>query len=330
MDSEKTVRFAATVSVGVALLLLVVKVVASELTGSLAVWSDAMESIVHIASLAFMWYAVRLAQEPPDKSHPYGHGKVESFSVGIEGALIITAGIAILWSVAHSFLHPRELQRLDVGILLIFGGAAVNTLLGLWLIRTGRRCDSAAIEADGHHIMSDAWTSWGVVAGVLVVKWTGLLWIDKALAVVIALHLCRVGFKLVARSMNRLMDGANPKVIKTVLNAINEKRESEWVDIHALRVHTVGQYHHIDFHLVVPADWTIARAHHISHDLEDHILEKFNGKGSVIVHLDPETDQDVYQTEFTVERALRDDQFDHSSQKLQALQDPEAETEARD
>ena len=312
MDKAALIRRAASISVAVAFVLLVVKVVASEMTGSLAVWSDAMESIVHIASLCFMWYAVRLAQEPPDKNHPYGHGKVESFSVGLEGSLIVVAGLAVMWSVVHSIWHPNErgLQRLDLGILLILAGAIVNTVLGVWLVRTGKNNDSMVIVADGHHILSDAWTSWGVVLGVIVVWLSEMAWIDKVIAVLVAIHLCVTGFKLVGKALAKLMDAADPRVAQKVIDAINNERDPSWVDIHALRVHSVGQYNHIDFHLVVPGDWTVEKAHNISHDLEHGILSHLGTEGSVIVHLDPQTDSDEYQEVFKLERALRDDHYD--------------------
>ena len=309
---EARVRFAATVSVLIAFVLLVIKIIASEITDSLAVWSDAMESIVHIASLSFMWYAVRLAQEPPDKSHPYGHGKVESFSVALEGALIIVAGLAIIWSIVHRLWQGelQALQQLDLGLLLILSGAIINTILGLWLVRMGKNNDSIVIVADGQHILSDAWTSWGVVAGVVVVYLSGIEWIDVVIAATIALHLLITGFSLVGRAFNSLMDAADMQLIERIVEALNHYRDPQWVDIHALRAHKVGAQVHIDFHLVVPGEWTVNKIHEISHHLEGQILEFLQVEGTVIVHLDPQTADDVYQDVFSVKRAVREDHFD--------------------
>lgn len=311
-EQDARVRFAATVSVLVAFVLLIIKVVASELTDSLAVWSDAMESIVHIASLSFMWYAVRLAQEPPDKSHPYGHGKVESFSVALEGALIIVAGLAILWSIVHRLWQDelQGLRQLDIGLLLILSGAIINTILGLWLVRTGKKNDSIVIVADGQHILSDAWTSWGVVVGVVVVYLSGLEWIDIVIAAVIALHLLFTGFSLVGRAFNSLMDAADMQLLERIVDALNQFRDPQWVDIHALRAHKVGAQVHIDFHLVVPGEWTVNKIHEVSHLLEGQVLEHLQVEGTVIVHLDPQTEDDVYQEVFSVKRAVREDHYD--------------------
>src|SRR5262245_36976375 len=165
----RLLRQAILASVVVGVLLLIVKFVAAALTGSAAILSDALESIINVVASGFALYSIVLSAQPPDRSHPYGHGKVESFSAGFEGALIILAALAILWEAVPGFFTPRPLAALDLGIFLVLGAAAVNAALGLFLIRVGNRTRSFALIADGKHILTDVYTSVGVVGGLVLV-----------------------------------------------------------------------------------------------------------------------------------------------------------------
>lgn len=309
-DTHRAVRRAAALSVWIALVVMAIKIYATMVTHSAAAASDAIESVVHLGALAFMVYAIRLAQAPADEGHPFGHGKVEFFSVAVESGFVLLAGVVVLaWS-ADALWNHQGLVHLELGfgLMLMLSVSVINTLLGAWLIHNGKKIRSVIIEADGHHILSDALTSWAVFIGLGLVLLTGWQWIDAVLAACVGVHLLRAGWKLLRKALAHLMDAADPEILQKVIEAINSIREKNWYDIHALRVHSVGAQLHVDFHLVVPAEWTIAEAHHISHDVEDHILKTLNIDGSVIVHMDPKKETDEYRDIFTVENAIRTDQ----------------------
>ncbi|NRA36819.1 MAG: cation transporter [Planctomycetes bacterium] len=308
-NNHRRVSRAAAISVWVALVVMALKVYAAINTNSAAAASDAIESVVHICALAFMVYAIRLAHTPADAGHPFGHGKVEFFSVAVESGFVLLAGLlVVIWS-GNALISEHNIQDLELGLGLMLTVSLINTVLGWWLIRSGKKMESAIIEADGYHIFGDALTSWAVLVGLGLVYVTGWQWVDAILAGLVGLHLIRTGIRLLRKALAHLMDAADPAILRRVIGAINEIRQDNWYDIHALRVHSVGSQLHVDFHLVVPAEWTIEDAHHISHDVEDHILKSLNIEGSVIVHMDPKKETDHYRELFTVEDATRTDQF---------------------
>jgi cation diffusion facilitator family transporter len=187
-----------------------VKFVAYFLTDSTAILSDALESIINVVASGFALYSIYLSNQPPDTSHPYGHGKIEYFSVGFEGALIILAAVAILYKAIPAFFYPRMLAQLGLGIFLLLGTSAVNLVLGLFLIRTGRQTRSMPLEADGKHLLTDVYTSVGVVGGLVLVKLTGWQGWDPLAACAVAINIIFTGWRLVKESFGRLMDEADP------------------------------------------------------------------------------------------------------------------------
>jgi cation diffusion facilitator family transporter len=277
---------AATWSVVVGVVILGCKLTAWQLTHSVAVMSDALESVVHVGATLIMFAALKLSEQPPDATHPYGHGKASSFSVGVEGGLVALSGAMVLWAVVQRLFDAQDLTHLEQGMAWTLGAAVVNTALGIYLLRVGRRTRSDILIADGQHVLADVWTSAAALVGVGLVWLTDQMWIDLLVGAVAGLHLLRVGIGLVRGAAADLMDSADGHTVAEVLAAINQIREPEWHDIHRLRVHRVGERRYIDFHLVVPAGWTVERAHDTVDRLEAEILTRLQARGAVTVHLD--------------------------------------------
>lgn len=309
-EREQTLRRAARLSVGVGVIILALKVGAWVASGSTAVLSDAIESIVHVLATVVMLAMLQYSQKEPDREHPYGHGKAGSFSVGFEGGLVALSGVLVLVTVVERILTGHEIVDLTFGILGTLAATAVNLALGLHLVRTGRREQSEVLVADGQHVLADAWTSVGVVAGLVLVWLTGLEWLDWAVAAVVGVHLLLVGARLVRSGIAGLMDEVDEADYATVLAAVNRVREPDWLDMHDLRLRRVGDLTHVDFHLVVPAEWTIARGHEVSALLEEAVLAELGSEGSVLVHLDHPgsaegMDLEAPGPDFTISTALR-------------------------
>lgn len=267
--------------------LLAVKLLAAALTGSAAILSDALESIINVVAGIFALYSVVLSAQPPDSSHPYGHGKIESFSAGFEGALIILAALAILWEAIPGFFIPRSLAALDVGILLVLGAAGVNAGLGVFLIRVGRRTHSFALTADGKHLLTDVYTSIGVSIGVGLVHLTGWVVLDSIAACAVAVNILVTGTRLVRQSVRHLMDEADEVVLSKIVGTLQQARRPEWIDLHHLRSWRSGNVYHIDFHLTLPRYWNLERGHETETEVEAWLVEHLGGQGEALLHLDP-------------------------------------------
>lgn len=282
----------AALSLFIGLLLLGAKFYAYHLTGSSAVLSDALESIVNVAAAAFALYSVYLSTRPPDQSHPYGHGKIEYFSAGFEGALIVLAALGIFRVGWEQILHPRPIPRLEIGLLIILGTSLINLGLGLVLIRTGRQTRSLALEADGRHVLTDVVTSAGVLAGLFLVRWTGWYWMDGAVAFGVGGHILFSGSKLIRQSFRGLMDTADPELMKIISGLIIDHRRCVWIDIHRLRAWRSGAEIHIDLHLILPKDMSLEAAHTEAQHLEKLLFDNIEGTAGVLVHMDACQDGD--------------------------------------
>jgi cation diffusion facilitator family transporter len=286
--SRQTIGLRAMIlAISVGGLLMTVKFVAYFLTGSTAILSDALESIINVVASGFALYSIYLSSQPPDASHPYGHGKIEYFSVGFEGALIILAAVAILYKAIPAFFVERPLTQLNVGIILMLGTAAVNLVLGLFLIRTGRKTRSVPLVADGKHLLTDVYTSVGVIGGLLLVRLTGWQWWDPLAACAVAINILFTGWHLVKESFGRLMDEADPELLDQIVEILNENRRPDWIDVHQLRTRHYGDRVHVDFHLVVPRSFGLLEAHLEAEKIERMILSTLRRVAEVIVHVDP-------------------------------------------
>ncbi len=256
-------------------------------TGSAAVYSDAAESIVNVVAAALLLYSVRLASLPPDRNHPYGHGKIEFFSAGVEGALIGVAALLILWEAGRDLWLGPRLRRIDLALLGTAALGGVNALLGVYLIRLGERTGSLALEADGRHLLTDVVTSAGVVVGLGIVRVTGLLWLDPLVALLVALNILRVGFLLVRRAVSGLMDEADPEQLASIVESLRRERRPWWIDVHGLRAWRSGAKTHVDLHLVVPRYLDADRLHDVGGEVERAIQQALGAETEVIAHHDP-------------------------------------------
>lgn len=270
----------------VSVLLFLGKLWAWYLTHSVSILTDALESTVNVITGLIGLYSVVLAAKPRDANHPYGHGKVEFISAAIEGALIAIAGLMIIYEVIANFLHPKALNQIDAGIIITCSTGVVNYLLGVYALRLGRRNRSMTIEASAHHLKSDAYSTFAIVGGLLVVWLSGWQWVDAVVALVFALVIIVTGYKVLRKSLGGIMDEADVKLLDEVIKVLIGQRRDQWIDLHNMRVIQYGQVLHIDAHMTLPWYWTVAQADSEIHQLEDLIKEQFQGKVEFFIHID--------------------------------------------
>ncbi|MBI3028263.1 MAG: cation transporter [Candidatus Rokubacteria bacterium] len=285
-DSGVRVR-AGAISLVVSILLLAAKYEAYRLTGSTAILSDALESIVNVVAAVFALGGILFAGRPADRNHPYGHGKIEFFSAAFEGGLIAFAAVLILYEVVLSLVVRVQLRELDTGLLIISGAGLANLALGLFLVRTGRKHQSLTLLADGQHVLSDFWTTVGVVAGLLLVRVTGLWWLDPLVAAVVAVNLMWTGFRLVRHAAGGLLDEEDTLLLNRLLGVLGGYVGQGIIRVHHLRAIRAGRFHHVDAHLVVPEFWSVDRAHEVAEDLADRVIRALGVDGELIFHTDP-------------------------------------------
>jgi cation diffusion facilitator family transporter len=278
---------AITSSFVIGLALMGVKFYAFRLTHSSAILSDALESIINVIASAFAMACIIVSAKPPDKSHPYGHGKIEYFSAGFEGALIILAAIGIF---KIGWMHIRSsapLPNLEHGLFILLGASVINLILGLVLVRVGKKTESLPLIADGKHILTDVYTSGGMLIGLLMVHLTQIYWIDGVIAALIGVNILITGFHLVRQSVAGLMNATDPLLLQEIAALLDKQRQIQQIDIHNLRAWRSGSQVHIDFHLIMPGDFTLEQAHGESDRLEAMINEHFKHQSTVLIHLDP-------------------------------------------
>ncbi len=275
------------ISFAVSVVLMGLKFLVYYLTHSSAVLSDALESIINVVASGFATVSIWMAAKPPDKDHPYGHGKIEYFSAGFEGALIICAALGIFYTGIKHLLAPHPLPHLEEGLALLIGTSIVNAILGIGLLRVGRSTDSVTLIADGKHIITDVYTSAGVVLGLVLVYTTGWLWLDGAIACLVGVNILVTGGQLVRQSYSRLMDASDPRLLDRIARMLEENRRPEWIDIHQLRAWRAGNLVHIDLHLVLPKDLSMNQAHSQAKCVEQVLINQFEGNAGVLIHMDP-------------------------------------------
>jgi cation diffusion facilitator family transporter len=284
----------AWLSIGAAVATIGLKAGAWWLTGSIGFLSDALESLVNLAAAILALSMLRLAASPPDKEHPHGHSKAEYFSAGMEGAMIVVAAGAILWVAVPRLLHPQPIDTPIVGILLTAVATAINFGVGLCLIRVGRQESSITLEADGRHLMTDVWTSVGVIVGVALVAASGWLVLDPLIGVAIAARILWEGFGLVRRSLSGLLDESISQVDQgEIAKLFAEYARRYGVNFHALRTRQAGARRFITFHLLVPDEWTVAHAHKLCEEIESRI-RSLVPNSSIVAHIEPISDPASY------------------------------------
>jgi len=276
-------NIAMAASLSVAVLMLVGKLGAAWLTGSRAILSDALESVVHIAATAIAAFSVAYARLPADRKHPYGHGRVLFLSAGMEGVLIAVAAFAIIWLGIRDLIHGPELDHLGWGLLVTGALGGLNLLLGLWLVRVGRRTRSVAIEANGQHVLTDMWTSFAVLVGVAVVWVTDILWLDPVVAIAAGVNILWMGAKLVRRAFHGLLGTVDPAIVALIRDALTAAQaEGELTSFHQLRVRTEGNAWWAEVHMLLPGELDLASAHARATRVEARIRDAM---GDRVVHL---------------------------------------------
>lgn len=269
------------------IVLTALKFFAYYLTASNAILSDALESIINVIASGFAFYSIYLAAQPKDHNHPYGHGKIEFFSAGFEGALIMIASLFIVIEAVKRFLNPAPIENLAKGALFIVVTVIINMVIGYKLESEGKKVNSLALIADGKHLMSDSISSIVLVISVGLILLTGQDWIDSAASLLFGLFLAYSGFKLVSKSVAGLMDATDEILLEKVVQSISENRKEHWVDVHNLRVQQYGSDLHIDCHLTLPYYWELQKAHEAIHEFENVLKENQTGETEIFVHSDP-------------------------------------------
>ena len=258
----------AWLSIAAAALTITLKSGAYFITGSVGLLSDAAESVVNLVAAIVALVALRVAVRPADAGHNHGHGKAEYFSAGVEGVMIFVAAGVILVSAVDRFMHPAALERVGIGLAISMVATAINGAVGWLLIRTGRRRRSATLSADGKHLMTDVWTSVGVVIGVLLVAVTGWERLDPIVAAVVGVNILVTGYRLVSQSVQSLLDAALPAAdLAQVVAALDGFRSAE-VDFHGLQTRESGRHRFVGVHVLVPGEWSVQRGHDLAQQVE--------------------------------------------------------------
>jgi cation diffusion facilitator family transporter len=277
----------ASYTLAVSVVVLALKTAAYYATYSLAVMSDALETVVNVITAVVALYAVKFAAAPADEDHPYGHGKSEYLSASFEGGLIFFAALAIIFQSIQSFFVPNT--RLDAfnGNLYLLLATALNLVTGMYLIRHGTRENSEALKASGKHILSDVATTGGVFAGLVLVYLSGVNWIDSAVGLVLGLYLLKEAYQILRDTVAVLMDAVDLSSLDMLAEVFNKNKIDTVVDIHNVRIIRSGTFHHIDAHVVVPEYLDVAKIHEMTHEFEKNVVRDYKYDGEIAFHIDP-------------------------------------------
>lgn len=281
------------VSVGAAVTTIALKSGAYVLTGSVGLLSDALESIVNLIAALFALFALQLAETPPDEQHAYGHGKAEYFSGSLEGGLILAAAVLIIVTAIERLIHPRELENLSIGFIASIIASLVNGAVGLWLLRAGRSHRSLTLEADGKHLLTDVWTTAGVLVGVGLVAVTKWQWLDPAVAIFVALNILYTGISLIRKSLDGLLDASVSVEDKSKIEEALTVYRKEGLVFHEIRTRQAGARCFVEMHMLVPPSWTVQQAHDKAEQVEQSVQAAL--PCSVTTHIEPVDDPVSYQ-----------------------------------
>jgi cation diffusion facilitator family transporter len=279
----KVQKWITTVSV----LLLVIKAIAYYITHSVSILTDALESIVNVTAGFIGLYSLYVAAKPRDFDHPYGHGKAEFLSAAIEGTMITMAGLFIIYRAIKSLIEPVQLQKIDYGIYLVGITALVNFFMGTFSVFKGKRNNSLALVASGRHLQTDSYSTFGIIAALILIYFTGKNWIDPVVAIIFGIIIIYTGYKILRPSIAGIMDEADKKILERLLVLLNNNRRDNWVDLHNLRVIKYGSVLHIDCHLTVPWYLNVIEAHEEVDALSKLVRKEFGESVELFVHTDP-------------------------------------------
>ena len=299
MENKSLTRFA-WLSIGAALATITLKLAAYLITDSVGFLSDALESLVNLAAALMALAMLTVAARAPDEMHAFGYSKAEYFSSGAEGALILLAAAGILWTALPRLASPRPLEQIGIGIAVSVLASAINFGVARSLLKAGTEYRSITLEADAHHLMTDVWTSAGIIAGILAVHFTGWHRLDPIIAIAVAANIVRIGAQLLRRSVRGLLDRALPAAEQDAIKEVLSKYERRDIHFHALRTRRAGARSFVSLHVLVPGDWTVQRGHDALEEIEHDIRAVVPGS-SVFTHLEPSDDP----------AAWRDNELDH-------------------
>jgi cation diffusion facilitator family transporter len=284
----------AWLSIAAAVLTITMKSAAYVITGSVGLLSDALESVVNLVAAIIALVALRVAAKPADESHPFGHGKVEYFSAGAEGIMIFGAAAAIVITAIQRLMHPQALDDVGLGLAITLAATAVNGFVGTLLLRVGRRNRSITLIADGKHLLTDVWTSFGVVVGVLLVGITGWLRLDPIIALLVGLNILVTGFGLIRHSTRGLMDAALPAADQQRVVDTLRGFASDEVSFHGLQTRESGRHRFVSVHVLVPGAWSVQQGHDLLEEVESAVRAALP-ECDVHTHLEPREDPRAYQ-----------------------------------
>ena len=264
-----------------------IKFLAYFLTNSNAILTDAFESIINVVAGAFALFSISLAAKPKDVDHPYGHGKIEFLSVGFEGFLISFAGLAMIGKALYNFIFPQDLSYIDMGLYLAAITGFLNFMLGKYLQKKGKELQSITLEADGKHISSDAYSSVGLILGLILIYFTKIAWLDNIIAILLGIMIIVTGYKLLRKSVAGVMDEADHSTLEEIITVLNDNRKVEWIDIHNMRLIKYGSDLHIDCHVTLPWYDSLSDSHEKIKEIENLIAAGTENHVEIFIHPDP-------------------------------------------
>jgi cation diffusion facilitator family transporter len=289
-DRASLTKFA-WLSIGAAVATILLKTGAYFLTGSVGLLSDAIESLVNLVGAGMALLMLTIAARPADDDHVYGHTKAEYFASSTEGLLILGAAIGIIGAAVQRLLQPKEIEQLGLGLVVSVAASLINLVVARILLRAGKQRQSITLEADAHHLMTDVWTSVGIIGGVGVVGLTGWNVLDPIVAILVALNIIWTGLKLIRRSVAGFMDESLPEHEQNLIQKVMDKYREKGVAFHALRTRQAAARRFMSVHVLVPGHWTVHDAHHIAEDFENDIRAALGGAITVFTHLEPAEDE---------------------------------------
>lgn len=293
-DRRRDLSVFALLSIATSLVVIALKLVAWRITGSVGLLSDAAESVVNLVAAVAAYIALKVAARSADDGHNFGHTKAEYFSAVFEGVMIVVAAVAILAAAVDRLIHPRELEAIGLGLLISIVATVINGVVGWLLIRAGRRHRSITLEADGKHLITDVWTTVGVVIGVVLVALTGWLPLDSLIAIAVACNILVVGGLLVWRSASGLMDSAWPAERRAVLEQVLDDHRARGIEFHDIRTREAGHERYVQLHMLVPGEWSVQRAHDLTEEVEADLAARIEDLW-VTTHIEPLDDPRAYE-----------------------------------
>lgn len=271
----------------IGIVLMVIKFAAFFITRSNAILTDALESIINVVAGAFALYSLYYSSQPKDSDHPYGHGKIEYLSSGLEGSLVSMAGLAISIKSVYGFFYPTPLYALDMGMYLTILTGAINCIMGLYLLRHGKMHQSVVMIADGRHLLSDTISSAGIVIGLVIIYVTKINWLDNLVALLAGGYITHMGYKILKESVTNLLDEADVEKLNLVIRILNESRREKWIDMHNLRVLKYGTRLHVDAHITLPWYDNLETSHTEVSLVENLIKKQLGDELEFFIHADP-------------------------------------------